>query len=278
MKYCSGTFSGPKLFLCVPEIIVLGHRCTYEGRLPDESRVVAIRKWGPCGNLLEVRTFLRTIGVVRIFIHDFALRANPLVKLTRKDAPFEFGSDQIKAQEDLKTALIESPALRAIDYTSLSPVILAVDTSYIAVGFHLCQCNGVNPRKWYYNRFCSIMLNNRESRYSQPKLEIYGLYHALRSLRIYLIGIQNFVVEVDAGYIKGMLSNPDISPSASINQWIIAILTFHFELIHVARTYHAPDGLSRRPQQPNDKDAEDDKEEFQDWIDRLHGFMHQINP
>src|SRR6202453_2848683 len=147
MKYCGGTFSGSKLFLCVPEIIVLGHRCTYEGRLPDESRVVAIRKWGPCGNLSEVCAFLGTISVVRIFIHDFALCTNPLVKLMHKDAPFEFDSDQIKAQEDLKTALIESPALRAIDYTSLSPVILAVDTSYIAVGFHLCQCDDVNPRK-----------------------------------------------------------------------------------------------------------------------------------
>ena len=25
MKYCGGTFSGPKLFLCVTEIFVLGH-------------------------------------------------------------------------------------------------------------------------------------------------------------------------------------------------------------------------------------------------------------
>jgi hypothetical protein len=31
MKYCGGTFSGPKLFLCVPEIFVPGHRCTPEG-------------------------------------------------------------------------------------------------------------------------------------------------------------------------------------------------------------------------------------------------------
>src|ERR1700677_4780594 len=136
----------------------------------------------------------------------------------RKDAPFEFGFDQIKAQEDLKTALIESSTLHAINYTSLSPVILAVNTSYIAVGFHLCQCDDVNPRKRYYNRFCSITLNDRESRYSQPKLEIYRLYRALRLLRIYLIGIRNFIIEVDAGYIKGMLSNPDISPSASINR------------------------------------------------------------
>src|ERR1700677_4224948 len=147
MKYCGGTISGPKLFLCVPEMIILGRRCTYEGHLPDESRVVAIRKWGPCRNLSEVCAFLETISVVRIFIRDFALHANPLVKLMCKDAPFEFDSDQIKVQEDLKTALIESPTLRAIDYTSLSPIILAVNMSYIAVGFHLCQCDDVNPQK-----------------------------------------------------------------------------------------------------------------------------------
>jgi hypothetical protein len=31
IKYCGGMFSGPKLFICVPEIFVLGHRCTPEG-------------------------------------------------------------------------------------------------------------------------------------------------------------------------------------------------------------------------------------------------------
>jgi hypothetical protein len=31
MKYCGETFSAPKLYLCVPEIFVLGHRFTPEG-------------------------------------------------------------------------------------------------------------------------------------------------------------------------------------------------------------------------------------------------------
>jgi hypothetical protein len=189
MKYCGGMFSGPKLFLCVPEIFVLGHRCTPEGRLPNKLRVSAIWKWGPCQSLSEVRAFLGTVGVVRIFIKNFSLHAHPLIKLTQKDEPFIFGPEQTKAQEDLKAALLESPALRSIDYTSSAPVILAVDTSYIAVGFHLCQCDVTTPSPCYYNQFCSITLNDRESKYSQPKLEIYGLYRALRALRLYLIGV-----------------------------------------------------------------------------------------
>jgi hypothetical protein len=74
-----------------------------------------------------------------------------------------------------------------------------------------------------------------------------------------------------------MLSNPNISPSASINRWIVAILTFHFDLVHVAGTHHGPDGLSRRPRQDGDDEEIDDEEDFEDWINRLHRFMHQIN-
>jgi hypothetical protein len=180
------------------------------------------------------------------------------------------------AQIDLKEAVLTSPALRPIDYTSPSAVILAVDTSFIAVGFHLCQCDIDNPRRRYYNRFGSITLNDRENRFSQPKLELYGLFRSLASLRLYLIGVRNLVIEVDARYIKGMLNNPDIAPSASINRWILAILTFHFELVHVPGSFHGPDGLSRRPPQPDD-DPPDDYDEFEDWIDRLHGFIHIIN-
>jgi hypothetical protein len=77
-------------------------------------------------------------------------------------------------QGDLKEAVLTSPALRALDYTLDSPVILAVDTSYIAVGFFLCQCSPADIKKRIYSRFRSITLNEWEVCFSQPKLEIYG--------------------------------------------------------------------------------------------------------
>jgi hypothetical protein len=157
-----------------------------------------------------------------------------------------------------------------------SPVILAVDTSHIAVGFHLCQCNPDDPKKCHYARFRSIMLNEHKAQFSQPKLELYELYRALGTLRLYLIGVRNLIVEVDTRYIKGMLANPDIVPSASINRCIMAILTFHFDLVHVPGTRHGPDRLSQRLRQPNNEDPSD-PEDFEDWIDNLHGFLHQIN-
>ncbi|THH20453.1 hypothetical protein EW146_g901 [Bondarzewia mesenterica] len=65
--------------------------------------------------------------------------------LTHKEEPFHFRPDQIATQENLKAALLASPALCLIDYSSKAPVILAVDTSHIAVSFHLCQCTLHTP-------------------------------------------------------------------------------------------------------------------------------------
>lgn len=42
MKYCHGTFSGYKATLCAEEITVVGHRCTINGRLPDETHVAKV--------------------------------------------------------------------------------------------------------------------------------------------------------------------------------------------------------------------------------------------
>ena len=276
MKYSGGTYSGYKSTLCAPEITVLGHRCTYDGRLPEQGKVDTIVNWGPCKTLSDVRAFLGTIGVCRLFIRNFTHRAHNLVKLTRKGAEWEFGQDQLDAMEDLKQALLTSPALRPINYQSEAPVILSVDTSYIAVGFILSQDDLDNPRLRYHSRFGSLTLNDRECRFSQPKLELYGLFRALRALKMHLIGVRNLIVEVDAKYIKGMLSNPDISPSASINRWILSILMFHFTLVHVPGAHHGPDGLSRRTPQPGDK--EEPADDFDDWVDNVNGFLHHINP
>jgi hypothetical protein len=276
MKYCGGTFSGFKSFLCASEITVLGHRCTIDGRLPEQSRIDKIINWGPCQNLSDVRSFLGTIGVCRLFIQNFAKRAHHLVKLTRKGVEWEFGQDQLDAMKDLKDALLSSPALRPIDYNSDSPVILSVDTSSIAIGIILAQCDPTDTKRRFIAKFGSITLNEQEARYSQPKLELYGLYRALRSLKLYLLGVRNLIVEVDAKFIKGMLDNPDLAPSASINRWILGILMFHFTLVHVPGTHHGPDGLSRRRPQPGD--AAEPEDDFEDWIDQVNGFIHHINP
>jgi hypothetical protein len=72
-----------------------------------------------------------------LFIQNFAHQAHHLVKLTRKGAQWEFGPIQETAMDNLKQALLTSPALWPINYKSDAPVILSVNTSHIAIGFIL---------------------------------------------------------------------------------------------------------------------------------------------
>src|SRR5882672_7048011 len=87
--------------------------------------------------------------------------------------------------------------------------------------------------KWYLSQFSSITWNERESHYSQAKIKIYSLWHALQAYWLYIIGIKNIQVEINVSYIKGMLNNPDIQPGHVVNRWIIRIKVFQFKLVHV---------------------------------------------
>jgi hypothetical protein len=141
--------------------------------------------------------------------------------------------------------IISAPILRPIDYTSDNPVFLLVDTSNIAVGFILSQADELGKR--HPARYGSLPMNKREARYSQPKLELHGLYRALRHWRIYLVGIKNLHVEMDAEFIGGMPNEPDLQPNAAMNRWIQGILLFDINLVHVPASHFAgPDTLSRR--------------------------------
>ena len=185
---------------------------------------------GPCKDLLEVCASLGTIGVCCIFIQNFAKCTNALVNLTWKGIPFEFGPAQIEAQVDLKQALLNSLVLRPINYQSDLLVILVVDTSQITVSFYLCQADPVMLKKHYFTHFGLLLLNNHKQHFLQLKLKLYGLYWALHTYKMFLVGVRNLIIEIDARYIKGMLNNPDIMPLASINCWVVSILTFHFKL------------------------------------------------
>src|SRR5882672_373930 len=132
---------------------------------------------------------------------------------------FVWGPDQKSSMEDLKQAIITTPCLHPIDYHSNQCIILTVNSSCIATSFILLQLNMDN--KWYPSWFDSITWNERESCYSQARIKIFGLWHALQADWLYIIGVKNLLVEIDASYIKGMLNNPDIQPGTMVNRWII---------------------------------------------------------
>lgn len=268
MRAVGGTFSGKKIDACTDAITYVGHRLTYLGREPDGSKIQKVRDWPPCRNVTEVRGFLGTVGVLRVFIRDFAKMARPLYRMTRKNQIFDWGEEEQDAMDAMKDAVVACPALAAIDYESELPVVLAVDSSIIGVGWYLGQEHIDGRRR--INRFGSINWNATQAQYSQPKIELFGLYRALHATRLYTIGAKKLIVEMDAAYIKGMLNNPDLQPNATINRWIAGILLFDIELRHIPATnFKCADGLSRRRMAPEDPPNDED---YEGWIDEAYGF------
>jgi hypothetical protein len=116
-----------------------------------------------------------------------------------------------------------------------------------------------------------LSLTEVESRYSQAKLELYGLFQTLRAVHIFIFWVVNFTEEMDTKYIKGIANNPDLQPNVTINQWIADILLFNFHLVHIPTTHHTgADGLSCCPAAENDLPEDDD---FKDWLDRAYSFL-----
>ena len=304
MKYSGGTFSGHKAIICANETVVVGHTCCYEGRKPAEERVKVISDWVPCECLRDVRSFLGTAGVFRTFVKDYSKKALAMTRLTRDGVLFHWGEEEQASMDSLKRALETSPMLKPLNYDWDTPIILSVDTSYMAVGFYLSQEDPEDPKKRYYAKFLSITLDEREARYSQSKRELFGLHRALMACKYYLLGCRKLKVEVDAKYIKGMLSNIDSLTNGNLQRWAEEILMFHFTLVHVPGKVHGPDGLSRRvpapediiiPRPPGDEEedelpsfeyeepddlADEDKplpfEDFKDAIDTKTGYLQEV--
>jgi hypothetical protein len=263
IKCVGATFSPKKIQLCKPEALIVGIQCNAKGRLPDAERVAKIIRWPTLTTPKEARRFLGLCGTVRIWIKDFSAVTRPLSELYHKDEEFEWTEEREKAFEQLKQIVSSAPALRPIDYTSDNPIILSVDTSNVAVGFILSQLDENGRRR--PARYGSLPIGKTESQYSQAKLELYGLYRALRHWKLYIIGAKKLHVEVDAQYLMGMLRGADIQPTAVMNRWLQGILLFDFDLIHVPATrFKGPDALSRR-QPLEDEYVEDDDS----WLDDI---------
>ena len=119
---------------------------------------------------------------------------------------FNWNTEANEAFERLKFLASTVPPLIKIDFglalkitrpemhmSDLGLVTIAVDLSIIRAGWILSQIT----EKGELLLFGSVTFKEHESRYSQPKLELYGLYRALKAQRHMLYGI-HFRIKVNA--------------------------------------------------------------------------------
>ncbi|RDB15232.1 Retrovirus-related Pol polyprotein from transposon 17.6 [Hypsizygus marmoreus] len=263
------TASGKKLVLATPRLHIVGTIVSHEGWHMEHGLISKIMNWPIPRSVTDVRSFLGTAGVGRKWIKGFSLIAKPLTLLTRNsDTDFFFDDNALTAMNSLKKLVSSAPVLVKIDYDAaklISPldplprasdhglVIVAVDSCTNGAGWILYQMVG---NEKHPALFGSCTFNDAESRYSQPKCELYGVFRAFKDLRHRIWGIP-FRLDVDAKFLTEMIRSPDL-PNAPMTRWILYLLLFDFKIQHVpAISHQGPDGLSRRKHTPEDSDDED---------------------
>ena len=158
-------------------MVIVGQRCTPEGQLPKTKKIDKILNQPVLTLVKDIRGFLGLCGTIQIWIPNYSLLARSLIELIRKNVDFEWTDKQQEAFNTLKKVITLASTFRSIDYLLENPVILSVDSSYITIGFILLQLDEEGRRQLARYRF--LPMNKVEVQYSQPKLELYGLYWAL---------------------------------------------------------------------------------------------------
>nr|GEX92511.1 reverse transcriptase domain-containing protein [Tanacetum cinerariifolium] len=120
-----------KSHFMVKEGIVLGHTISKNGIEVDRAKVDVIAKLPHPTTVKGIRSFLGHASFYRRFIQDFSKISRPMTHLLKKNTPFIFSEDCIKAFQTLKKKLTEAPILIAPNWDL--PFELMCDASDFAI-------------------------------------------------------------------------------------------------------------------------------------------------
>src|SRR5258708_1063537 len=282
------TISGSKMVLATPWLQLRGAEGALDGAHVSHEVTAKLAKWLTCKTPTEVCGFLGTVGVVRRWIRDFTKIVKPLTALTKKMVPHEFEwTDEAQDAMELLNHLPPTPIpVRGLDYElggrvkppdqrdgELGLVTVHVDSSVIGMGWMIAQRLADAE---YPIVFGSITFNECEVHYSQPKLELYGVFRALKAECHRLHNI-HFRLIVDAGFLAQMMISPDL-PNVAMTRWITYIQLFTFEVNHTPGVAHCvPDGLSCQPRTADDSDYSDDDVDVEDRIKLVKASSAEFN-
>jgi len=165
------------------EIKFLGHLVSADGINPMPDKLEAIRDWPLPHCLKDVRAFFGLASYYRRFVKGFAMIAEPLTRLTRKMARFEWTELAQLSFEALKKALVEATSLAFP--VPQEHCILDTDASDVAVGAMLSQrIDGIERPIAFFSR----VMNETQRRYCTTRREILAVICALQHFRHYLLG------------------------------------------------------------------------------------------
>jgi RNase H-like domain found in reverse transcriptase/Reverse transcriptase (RNA-dependent DNA polymerase)/Integrase zinc binding domain/PHD-finger/Integrase core domain len=216
-----------KLVKCIfgaTSIKCLGHVVGGGKVVPDPEKLAAIVNMPEPLDLKMLRSFIGMASYYRQYIENFALIVAPLSRLTRKNVPFIWDEECIKAFNTLKEKLTTEPVLRLPDFKR--EFILTTDWSKIAIGAVLSQ---IDPETGFDHpvAFASRLLNDAERNYSPTEGELLALIWAVDKFRLYLDG-RKFTAYTDHHALEWLASAR--YNNSKLERWALRLQEYNFEV------------------------------------------------
>ena len=126
-----------KCAFAVSKGILLGHVISKNGMQVDEKKVAIIRDAPVPKTLKQVARFVGQIEWHNTYLRYLSHVCQPLTKMTKKKAVFQWREEQGRAFKLLKKMLVVAPILQPPDWSLEFHIF--VDASHIAIGTVLMQ-------------------------------------------------------------------------------------------------------------------------------------------
>ena len=197
-----------------------------------------MEEWPVPSSSKEVERFLGLANYHRVFVKNFAEKAQVLYSLTGKNK-FRWGQEEQEAFESLKVALMNPPVL-GLPNTE-DPFILDTDASDTAIGAELLQIQNGEEKVVAYS---SYTLTPEQKKYCTTRKELLSIVRFTWQFRHYLLG-RVFTVRTDHSSLTWLLKFKD--PQGQLARWIEELSQYHMVVQFRSGSKHAnADALSRR--------------------------------
>ena len=211
----------------------------------DPAKVKAIHDAPPPTSASGVRSFLGMATYCAKFIPNFSDVTKPLRELTKKNAHFTWGDQQVQAFQKVKDLLTSDTVMAYFDNHKKTELV--TDASPYGLSAILSQ-HTVRQDDRRIVAFVSRSLSPVEQKYSQTEKEALAIVWAVERLHLYLYG-GHFTLLTDCKPVEMILNNPKSKPPARIERWNLRLQEYNFSIVHTKGVDNPSDFMSRHPSQ-----------------------------
>ena len=251
------------------KIHFLGHVISNEGIEPSPEKTSAITQIQVPTSIKSTVSFVKMADYYRNFISNFSEIAEPLFRLTKKDARFIWGQEQQNSFNIIKNSLTSAPVLKFPDLQL--QFIVQVDASNIGIGGVLMQNHGVGEQPVAY---MSQKLNKQQQNWNATEKECFAVVSAIRKWNHYVAG-QEFIVRTDHHALCWL--NRKCNSNPKLNRWRMDLQQYTFTIEHVkGRQNCVSDCLSRYSVDSSRDYDDDDKRSKSTQTEYQHGVVGAV--